>query len=59
MEINGENWADAVNTLVNRPNVREILSVRNIINVPLNEQISLVEAKCLPRKSAWAKQTAS
>jgi hypothetical protein len=43
--VNGESWVDAVNTLLDRPNVKEIFSVRNLKDVPLNEQISLIEAK--------------
>jgi hypothetical protein len=37
--INGENWADAVNTLLDRPNVVEVLSVKNLRDVPLSEHL--------------------
>lgn len=41
----GTTWIDAVNRVLDLQNVVEIISVRNIKDVPLNEQISLVEAK--------------
>jgi hypothetical protein len=42
--VNGESWIEAVNHLLESPNIAEILSVKNLRDVPLSEQISLVES---------------
>jgi hypothetical protein len=43
--VNGESWIDAVNHVLDFQNVTEIISVKNLKEIPLSEQISLVEAK--------------
>ena len=56
--VNGECWADAVNHLLELPNVIEVCSVRNLRDVGFDEQVSLVESRCFnQKKSNWEKQT--
>lgn len=43
--LDGDCWADVVNRLLNAPNIAAIISVRNVKDIPLNEQISLCEAR--------------
>jgi hypothetical protein len=43
--LGGDCAIDVITRLLDAPNIAEIISVKNIKDIPLNEQISLCEAR--------------